>query len=143
MDFGALVDRARALHEAGTPVSRDIEDVQLSQEVYGRICSSKDSNPPETLALSPSRQTVFVFGPDSITSIILRQNAYDALRSLGFDHDYIYNDVCKLYWCRYSPSPPLTTHTHTHSLSSIGSGTKANFLAGAVHTVSIQTSQQS
>lgn len=96
MDFGAVVECARALHEEGRPgAADDGYDIQLSEEVYGRICSSTDSAPPESLAVQPSRKTVFVFGPDSVVSIILRQNAYDALRSLGFDHEYIYNDVCK------------------------------------------------
>ena len=103
MDFRAIVDRARALHEQGSPPP-DItgtttvlpEAEQLLEEVYGRICSSTDSNPPATLALSSSRKTGFVFGPDSISSVILRQNAYDTLCSLGLDHDFIYNDVSKL-----------------------------------------------
>ena len=109
MDFSAVVDRARALHEQqGSPppdTATTIPDCHseqlLEEEVYGRICNSTDSNPPATLALPSSRKTGFVFGPDSISSIILRQNAYDALRSLGFDHDFIYNDVCKfLIWHR-------------------------------------------
>ena len=99
MDFRAVVDRARALHERGDPPSdtaTTATDSEQLLEVYGRICNSTDSNPPATLALPSSRKTGFVFGPDSISSVILRQNAYDALRSLGFDHDFIYNDVCKL-----------------------------------------------
>ncbi len=108
MDFSAVVDRARALHEqqgnpppdttetSAIPDSKHSSEQLLQEEVYGRICYSTDSNPPATLALPSSRKTGFVFGPDSISSVILRQNAYDALRSLGFDHDFIYNDVCKL-----------------------------------------------
>ena len=95
MDFVAVVARTRALHQDGKPVTDgSCDDPELTEEVYGRICSSKDSNPPDTLAIAPSRKSVFVFGPDSISSIILKQSAYDALRSLGFDHHYIYNDVC-------------------------------------------------
>ena len=100
MDFGAVVAQARALHERGKPpedtTGTTAETQQLLEEVYGRICNSTDCSPPETLALPSSRKTGFVFGPDSISSIILRQNAYDALRCLGFDHDFIYNDVCNI-----------------------------------------------
>ena len=97
MDFQTVVELARALHVEGRPVPEGKEQTQLLEEaVYGRICSSADSNPPDSLASSPSRKTVFVFGPDSVVSIILRQNGYQALRSLGFDHDYIYNDVCNM-----------------------------------------------
>ena len=114
MDFRAVVDRARALHELGDPppdtaTTATPDSEQLLEEVYGRICNSTDSNPPATLALPSSRKTGFVFGPDSISSVILRQNAYDALRSLGFDHDFIYNDVCNWCACVYA-------HTHAHTL---------------------------
>ena len=105
MDFSAVVAHARALHELGKPrrgwpcqttdtCGTTTDEEQLVEEVYGRICNSTDSNPPATLALPSSRKTGFVFGPDSISSVILRQNAYEALRTLGFDHDFIYNDVC-------------------------------------------------
>ena len=151
MDFSAVVAQAKALHELGKPpletcgATTDAE--QLVEEVYGRICNSTDGNPPTTLALPSSRKTGFVFGPDSISSVILRQNAYDALRTLGFDHDFIYNDVrvdahtniivlspptrrgwgqdYQLYTFEtLTLSPPHThthtptpTHTHTHRLS--------------------------
>ena len=90
MDFSAVVHRATQLHVhgiEGTPGQ------PLVEEVYGRICSSRDDGPPDSLATSAGRRTVFVFGSDAVASIVLRQNPYDALLSLGFDRPYIYHEV--------------------------------------------------
>ena len=89
MDFGEVVQRARELHVEGKPSRENADDIRLTEEVYGRICTSPDSGPPKNLATSAGRKTVFLFGPDAVSSIILKQNAYDACLSLGFDRAYI------------------------------------------------------
>lgn len=99
MDFPAVVERARRLHSEGVHDARwsaDVCDGSGSSGVdgiFGRICNTADPSPPRLLSSSPGRRTVFVFGPDSINSIILQQNAYNCLCSLGFDHEYIYHEV--------------------------------------------------
>lgn len=103
MDFSAVVERARQLHTEGKDCkSIDLVDgaqviraprQDLTQEVYGRICNTDDPVPPKVLSSTPGRQTVFLFGPDSVSSIILQHNAYDCLCSLGFDKEYICHEV--------------------------------------------------
>ena len=98
MDFNTVVELSRELHEKCTPVSElscgELEDV--SDAVYGRICSSSSREcPPTRLTNDPDRKTVFVFGPDAIKSVILRMESYRAITSLGFTKDYIKHEVLK------------------------------------------------
>lgn len=101
MDFDAIIKKATKIHcnndERGLIPSHsctniDIRDGCATEEVFGRICST-EGPPPNTLSTSPGRRTVFVFGPDSVNLIILKQNAYECLQSLGFDQEYIYHEV--------------------------------------------------
>ena len=96
-----MVQKARELHcEGKVPLKRAESDKEeaglpiVCEEVYGRVCNSINSSPPLKLATSQDRKTVFIFGPDSINSIILRHNTYDTLLRLGFDKQYIYHEVC-------------------------------------------------
>ena len=96
MDFTAVVERARQLHTEGQNFGKSTDLVDGNQDltsIFGRICNTDDPFPPKVLSSTPGRQTVFLFGPDSISSIILQQNAYDCLCSLGFDREYIYHEV--------------------------------------------------
>lgn len=100
MDFTAVVQRARALHTEEELLLPRLEGKQegdvLAEEVYGRICTSVDTSPPERLATTPGRRTVFLFGPDAVENIILRSNTYEALLRLGFDRPYIHYEVAIL-----------------------------------------------
>ena len=102
MDFLEVVRRARAVHLEGAEPDlvaspRPLHDreagLAASEEVYGRICSSRGRQPPATLASTPSRKAVFVFGPDAVQSVILRRSAYDSLCMLGFDQPYLQHKV--------------------------------------------------
>lgn len=92
MNFAALVKRARDLH-VREKVSGCCEE--MVEEVYGRICTSETDHPPEKLTKTPGRKTAFVFGPDAISSIILKMNTYDAVLELGFTRAYIYHEVSR------------------------------------------------
>lgn len=92
MNFAALVKRARDLH-VREKVSGSCEE--MVEEVYGRICTSETDHPPEKLTKTPGRKTAFVFGPDAISSIILKMNTYDAVLELGFTRAYIYHEVSR------------------------------------------------
>jgi len=63
-----------------------------SRNVYGRICLEKEA--PQCLANANDRKTVFVFGEDAITSVILRRTTYDSLVELGMLPEYIRYKVC-------------------------------------------------
>jgi len=58
-----------------------------SKNVYGRICLEKEA--PQYLANANDRKTVFVFGEDAITSVILRKATYESLIELGMIPEYI------------------------------------------------------
>lgn len=100
MDFLEVVRRARAVHLEGAEpdVVEEHEAAQDAPEaqVYGRICSSRGRQPPATLASTPARKAVFVFGPDAVRSVILRRSAYDSLCMLGFDRPYLYHKVASI-----------------------------------------------
>ena len=97
MDFTAVIRLARQLHDEGRPLDgigyADRDEVQLTEEVYGRICTSESAQPPEMLATRRGRKVVFVFGPDALVSVILRRCSYDAVTSLGFTSEYIHHEV--------------------------------------------------
>ena len=90
MNFATLVRRARDLHVRGKVAGCTEE---LVDEVYGRLCTSETDRPPEKLTTTRGRRTVFIFGPDAITSIILKMDAYDAILELGFTRAYVYHEV--------------------------------------------------
>lgn len=94
MDFSTIVELARQLHVHGRPRS-DVSCIKSYDEVvetvYGRICSS--GSHPERLTDTPGRKTAFVFGPDAISSVILRSDSYSAIFRLGFTKDYIKHEV--------------------------------------------------
>lgn len=93
-DFSWVVRSARQLYLEGNQTCNGAK-IQLSEPVYGRICSSRKAEPPIKLTTNLSRKTAFIFGSDAIASIVLQNNAYDTLRRLGFTPDYLHYDVCK------------------------------------------------
>ena len=102
MEFEAVVEKAKKLHSkdnkrraiiSPTPTASEKKEGCGFDAVYGRICNTEGCSPPTVLSDTPGRKTVFVFGPDSIDSIILKQNTYECLQSLGFDQEYIYHEV--------------------------------------------------
>lgn len=95
MDFSAVVERARLLHEGGlTPTESHTADDAVIDSVYGRICSSESRDcPPTELTSTPGRKTAFVFGPDAISSVILSLESYQTIRNLGFTKEYIKHEV--------------------------------------------------
>ena len=72
--------------------SPDLED-SLGDVVYGRVCTTEGGDPPEMLSSDPSRKSVFLFGPDAVEAIIIKQAAYNILCSIGRDKDYLYHMV--------------------------------------------------
>ena len=91
LDFTSVVESARLLHVEGKQTVT--YEARLSEPVYGRICSSKNALPPARLTSNPTRKTAFLFGADAISSIVLRNNAYDTLLRLGMTRDYLYYEV--------------------------------------------------
>lgn len=93
MDFSTIVELARQLHVHGRARSdvSCINSCEVAETVYGRICSS--GSHPEKLTDTPGRKTAFVFGPDAISSVILRSDSYSAIFRLGFTKDYIKHEV--------------------------------------------------
>ena len=96
MDFSTIVELARQLHVHGRPRNdvSCINSCEVAETVYGRICSS--GSHPEILTDTPGRKTAFVFGPDAISSVILRSDSYSAIFRLGFTKDYIKHEVSSL-----------------------------------------------
>lgn len=90
-DFSWVVRSARQLYLEGNQTCNGAK-IQLSEPVYGRICSSRKAEPPIKLTTNLSRKTAFIFGSDAIASIVLQNNAYDTLRRLGFTPDYLHYD---------------------------------------------------
>ena len=94
MDFPTVVERARRLHVEGYTVQQSVEEAVVKDCVYGRICSSESRDcPPTRLTSTAGRKTAFLFGPDAISSVILRLESYLAIRSLGFTKEYIRHEV--------------------------------------------------
>ena len=108
MDFSTVVELARQLHVHGRPHS-DVSCIKSYDEVvetvYGRICSS--GSHPERLTDTPGRKTAFVFGPDAISSVILRSDSYSAIFRLGFTKDYIKHEVSLVEFTKFEFSSNL------------------------------------
>lgn len=105
MDFSAVVSKARQLltHNASRS-SLGGEQVQLTEPrgrggvsvrevIYGRVCTTKGEEPPTMLSSDGDRKSVFLFGPDAVESIIVKQSAYGILCSIGRDKDYLHHTV--------------------------------------------------
>lgn len=108
MDFSAVVEMARQLLSAreqpgggGTGVSGDPKGGQIAtlptrkvgDAIYGRVCTTRGGEPPVTLSSDLKRKSVFLFGPDAVESIIVRQSGYGILCSIGRDKNYLYHTV--------------------------------------------------
>ncbi len=61
--------------------------------IYGRVCTTAREEPPQMLSSDSSRKSVFLFGPDAVEAIIVKQTAYNILCSIGRDKDYLYHMV--------------------------------------------------
>ena len=69
--------------------SNDVSDlIECTKNVYGRIVAEGDGT-LQYLSSSKERKTVFLFGEDAITSLLLRKSPYDSLIELGFTPEYI------------------------------------------------------
>lgn len=62
--------------------------------IYGRVCTTVGEEPPLMLSSDDTRKSVFLFGPDAVEAIIVKQAAYNILCSIGRDKDYLYHMVC-------------------------------------------------
>ena len=115
MDFSTVVELARELHVNAKPVSELSCASEVVEPVYGRICSSKSRGcPPERLTNTRGRKTAFVFGPDAITSVILRLESYRAVSSLGFTKDYIKHEVLRCVKPRCSRGVVIFPKLHSN-----------------------------
>ena len=103
MDFSAVVSRAKQLL-APSGTSKDSIDSdgdlggvggrgKLTEVIYGRVCTTRGEEPPLLLSSDAERKGVFLFGPEAVESIIVRQSAYGILCSIGRDKDYLYHTV--------------------------------------------------
>lgn len=80
---------------AGVDVADSLgEELELGEEIYGRVCSSVGEDPLVKLSSDPQRKCVFLFGPDAVRSILLQHSAYAILCSIGRDKDYLHYTVC-------------------------------------------------
>lgn len=66
--------------------------VDCAKNVYGRIVAEGEGS-LQYLSSSKDRKTVFLFGEDAITSLVLRKSPYDSLIELGFTPEYIHYKV--------------------------------------------------
>ena len=62
--------------------------IECTKNVYGRIVAEGEGS-LQHLSSSKERKTVFLFGDDAITSLLLRKSPYDSLIELGFTPEYI------------------------------------------------------
>ena len=70
--------------------------VDCAKNVYGRIVAEGEGT-LQFLSSSKDRKTVFLFGEDAITSLVLRKSPYDSLIELGFTPEYIHYKVLKCH----------------------------------------------
>ena len=71
----------------------DVTDLaECAKNVYGRIVAEGEGT-LQYLSSSKDRRTVFLFGEDAITSLVLRKSPYDSLIELGFTPEYIHYKV--------------------------------------------------
>ena len=71
-----------------------VTDLDCAKNVYGRIVAEGEGR-LQYLSSSKDRKTVFLFGEDAITSLVLRKSPYDSLIELGFTPEYIHYKVLK------------------------------------------------
>ena len=70
----------------------DTNTVGYAKSVYGRIVAEGEGS-LQYLSSSKDRKTVFLFGEDAVTSLVLRKSPYDSLIELGFTPEYIHYKV--------------------------------------------------
>ena len=73
----------------------DTDLAECTKNVYGRIVAEGEGS-LQYLSSSKNRKTVFLFGEDAITSLVLRKSPYDSLIELGFTPEYIHYKVIKV-----------------------------------------------
>ena len=74
----------------------DTNIVGYAKSVYGRIVAEGEARGEgslQYLSSSKDRKTVFLFGEDAVTSLVLRKSPYDSLIELGFTPEYIHYKV--------------------------------------------------
>jgi len=99
MDFSAVVRRTGQLLAGGAEVEGgqlSTGELELVDQVYGRVCTTLGKEPPDRLSSDAQRKSVFLFGPDAVRSILLSHTAYDILCSIGRDKDYLHYTVRSL-----------------------------------------------
>ena len=92
MAFSNLIRRVESLHQSNVCPSTlpTLKESDIPPNVYGRICNTESPRtPPRMLSDSPGRKIAFLFGPDALSSVILKLNAYEALARLGFTKEYV------------------------------------------------------
>lgn len=97
MDFSAVVQKAKRLL-AGTDDGEEghqgpdaSSSCELVDHVYGRVCTTVEGREgPKKLSSDSERKSVFLFGPDAVKSVLLKQTAADILCSIGRDKDYLH-----------------------------------------------------
>ncbi|XP_077983501.1 uncharacterized protein LOC144438313 [Glandiceps talaboti] len=94
MSFDSLVQIFTKSLQSGT-AGLDNNIPTLADEVYGRICTTMDTEMPNKLSFIPGRKTAFVFGPETITNSLLSREPYHMLTQLGYLPEYIHLKVCK------------------------------------------------
>lgn len=67
-------------------------------KIFGRICStpSRCQN-PQNLSYIPGRETAFVFGPETVRTLLLQKKPYDILLELGMLPEGIHDKVITTY----------------------------------------------
>ena len=106
MNFSAVVEKARQLVtrgglDKGQDTFREAPDSSGGSEgpgdvIYGRVCTTVGGESPLMLSSDPNRKSVFLFGPDAVEAIVVKQAAYNILCSIGRDKDYLYHMVGQL-----------------------------------------------
>ncbi|RDD43094.1 hypothetical protein TrispH2_005384 [Trichoplax sp. H2] len=70
--------------------------------VFGRICSTPTRQErPKNLSYVPGRKTAFVFGPETVQTLLLQKKPYEILLELGMLPEGIHEKCCirkHVYW---------------------------------------------
>ena len=94
MDFNAVVQKTRQILAGGSDaVDSPGEELELGEEIYGRVCNKVGQDPPIRLSSDPQRKSVFVFGSDALQSILQQHSGYGILCSIGRDKEYLHYTV--------------------------------------------------
>lgn len=111
MDFPAVLQKARQLLEHCQPCTH-LEAVTGKDSIYGRVLNTTEMRAPKMLSSDAERKSVFVFGPDAVESILLKQSAYDILCSIGHNKEYLYHKACgeRIILCIYQSRDTLQQH---------------------------------